>query len=67
MDAALRQDAMAPVRDTANHLHVAGAASNRVVAVVAGGAPVLVVAEVLVEAVLEVSAYLVPLVAVRVA
>ena len=58
---------MAPVRDTANNLHMAGAAGNRVVAVVASGASVVIFTEVLVEAVLEVSADLVPLVPVRVA
>ena len=57
---------MAPVRDAPNNLHMAGTAGNRIVAVVASSTSVVIFTEVLVEAVLEMSSYLVQLVPVGV-
>ena len=66
LDAALRQDTVTPVGDTADSLHATGATGDWIVAVVASRASIIIITEVRVEAVLEMSAYLVPVVAVRV-
>ena len=65
MDAALRQNTVAPVRYASDSLHAAGAARDRVLPVVIGGLAAVVPVQV--EAVLEVSADLMPALAVRMA
>ena len=65
LDAALRQNTVAPVRDTSDSLHAAGTARDRVLPVVIGSLAAVVPVEV--ETVLEVSADLMPALAMRVA
>ena len=64
LDAALRQNTVAPVRYASDSLHATGAPRDRVLPVVIGSLAAVVPVEV--EAVLEVSADLMPALAVRV-